>query len=66
MKLEYLSKVLDELKADERSLILQKYQDNISISELAHFYGISESAVKMKLKRTRDKMRAKYAQMNFN
>ncbi|MBT8327394.1 MAG: RNA polymerase sigma factor [Bacteroidia bacterium] len=64
MKYEYIQKILFEIKAEERSLILQKYQDNLSIAELAEIYGASESAIKMKLKRTRDKIRERYYELN--
>ncbi len=56
MKIEYVQKILFEIKAEKRSLILQKYQDNLSITQLNEFYGVSQSAIKMKLKRARDKI----------
>jgi RNA polymerase sigma factor (sigma-70 family) len=64
MKIEYVQQILYDLKAEERSLILQKYQDNMSISELAEIHGATESAIKMKLKRTRDKIRERYYELN--
>jgi RNA polymerase sigma-70 factor (ECF subfamily) len=64
MKIEYVQQIIFELKADELSMILQKYQDNMSISELAEIYGASESAIKMKLKRTRDKIIERYYELN--
>ena len=64
MKYEYVQKILNEIKAEERSLILQKYQDNLSIAELAEIYGASQSAIKMKLKRIRDKIRERYFELN--
>lgn len=64
MKYEHVQKILYEIKAEERSLILQKYQDNLSIAELAEIYGASQSAIKMKLKRTRDKIRERYFELN--
>lgn len=64
MKIEHVKQILGELKAEERSLILMKYQDNMSISELAEMFDLSHSAVKMKLKRTRDKVKSKYFEIN--
>lgn len=64
MKYEHVQKILFEIKAEERSLILQKYQDNLSIAELAEMYGASQSAIKMKLKRIRDKIRERYFELN--
>lgn len=64
MKLEHVKQILSELKAEERSIILMKYQDNMSISEVGEMYGLSSSAVKMKLKRTRDKIKTRYYELN--
>ena len=55
-----LKKALEYLGPDERSLLLMKYQDDISLRELADMSGITESAVKMRLKRSRDKLRKYY------
>lgn len=64
MKLEHVKQILNEIKAEERSLILMKYQDNMSIAELCEMYNMSPSAIKMKLKRTRDKIRDRYFELN--
>lgn len=64
MKIQYVQEILNEMKAEERSLILMKYQDNMSIAELAEMMNASESAIKMKLKRTRDKIRKRYFELN--
>jgi RNA polymerase sigma-70 factor (ECF subfamily) len=63
MKLEHVKQILSEIKADERSLILMKYQDNMSINEMSEMYDMSSSAVKMKLKRTRDKIKLRYEEL---
>lgn len=63
MKLEHVKQILSEIKADERSLILMKYQDNMTIQEIGEMYDMGESAVKMKLKRTREKIQARYAEL---
>ncbi|MGB0851437.1 MAG: RNA polymerase sigma factor [Bacteroidia bacterium] len=64
MKIESVQQILGELKAEERSLILMKYQDNMSIAELSEMFDVSDSAIKMKLKRTRDKVRDRYFEIN--
>ena len=64
MKIQYVKEILDNMKAEERSLILMKYQDNMSIAELSEMLELSQSAVKMKLKRTRDKIRKRYFELN--
>lgn len=63
MKLEHVKQILSEIKADERSLILMKYQDNMSIVEISEMYNASQSAIKMKLKRTRDKIKDRYSEL---
>jgi RNA polymerase sigma factor (sigma-70 family) len=66
MKIEDVRKILGELKAEERSLILMKYQDDMSIQDLSEMFNLSISAVKMKLKRTRDKVKERYFELNPN
>ena len=39
-----------------------KYQDDFSIKDIADTFGLTESAVKMRLKRTREKLRKKYTE----
>ncbi|GAB3890914.1 RNA polymerase sigma factor [Spirosoma agri] len=60
MEAQQLKKALDKLDPVEQSLMLMKYQDDVSIREIANLNGITESAVKMRLKRTRDKLRKYY------
>lgn len=64
MKINHVKQILGELKAEERSLILMKYQDNMSIAELSETLKLGQSAIKMKLKRTRDKIRERYLEIN--
>jgi RNA polymerase sigma factor (sigma-70 family) len=60
MKLEKLQELMDRIKPEEKALLLMKYQDKVPITELAEQYSLSESAVKMKLKRVRDRIRSMY------
>ena len=64
MKINHVKQILGELKAEERSLILMKYQDNMSIAELSETLKLGQSDIKMKLKRTRDKIRERYLEIN--
>lgn len=52
-----LERVLAEMPEGDRTILMMKYQDNLSIKEMAIGMGISESAVKMRLKRAKNKAR---------
>lgn len=60
MEAQQLERALHRLPADEQSMLLMKYQDDISIRDIATVNGLTESAVKMRLKRSRDKLRKHY------
>lgn len=62
MKSEVLKKSLQEITAEERTMLLMKYQDDFSIKEIADSFNISESATKMRLMRTKEKMKKIYLQ----
>jgi RNA polymerase sigma-70 factor (ECF subfamily) len=49
MKVEYLKKVLETLEPDDKMILLMKYQDDMSIADIQEVFGISTSAVKMRL-----------------
>jgi len=56
-----LHRILSEISPAERSLIEMKYYDNLSIGEIKEQLDLStQSATKMRLKRTRDKIRKRY------
>jgi len=55
-----LRKALEHLSADEKGLLLMKYQDDFSIRDIADMSKLTESAVKMRLKRAKDKLRKHY------
>ena len=57
-----LKNSLETLTVDEQSLLLMKYQDEVSIRDMAGMLDITESAVKMRLKRAREKLRKHYLQ----
>ena len=60
MDAKRLREVLDGISVEERTILLMKYQDEFSIKDIADTFGLTESAVKMRLKRTREKLRKKY------
>ena len=60
MEAQQLKKALEKMPFDEQTMLLMKYQDDISIREIAEVQGLTESAVKMRLKRSRDKLRKHY------
>jgi RNA polymerase sigma-70 factor (ECF subfamily) len=60
MEAQQLEKALKQLAPDEQAMLLMKYQDDVSIREIADINGMTESAVKMRLKRSRDKLRKYY------
>jgi len=48
------------LREDEKMILLMKYQDGMSIKEIQVSLGVSESAIKMRIKRAKEKMRVLY------
>jgi len=60
MRVEQLKKVMDLISPEEKMILLLKYQDNLSIKELSSALEIGESAVKMRLKRAKEKLVQKY------
>ncbi|GAB4027056.1 RNA polymerase sigma factor [Spirosoma gilvum] len=60
MEAKQLERALHQLAPEEQSMLLMKYQDDISIRDIANINGLTESAVKMRLKRSRDKLRKHY------
>lgn len=63
MDAKRLREVLEGISHEERTILLMKYQDDFSIKDIADTFGLTESAVKMRLKRTREKLRKKYTEI---
>ncbi|MFD2570372.1 RNA polymerase sigma factor [Spirosoma soli] len=59
-RLQALETVMNELPTEEVALLRLKHEQGLSIKEISQKYCISESAVKMRLKRTRDKLQQLY------
>lgn len=64
MKVDKLKVALNLISPDDKMLLLLKYQDFLSIKELESILGIGESAVKMRLKRAKQKLIDVYKNIN--
>ena len=56
LQLTQLEQLLDELNDSDRLILLMRYQDAMPVKEIADILQIGESAVKMRLKRSRDRL----------
>lgn len=55
VKVDHMKEILGEMKEIDKSMLLMKYQDDLSIKEIVDITNKSESAVKMQLKRAKEK-----------
>jgi RNA polymerase sigma-70 factor (ECF subfamily) len=60
MKSDKLKKALQLIDPNEKMILLLKYQDDFSIKEIQEAMEIGESAVKMRLKRAKEKLISVY------
>lgn len=56
LQLTQLETLLQELRPDDKLILMMRYQDSMSVKHIARTLKISESAVKMRLKRSRDRL----------
>ncbi len=56
MRVDKLKAALELVSPDEKMILLLKYQDSLSIKDIASALDIGESAVKMRIKRAKDKL----------
>ena len=56
LKVEKLKEALELISPEEKMILMLKYQDYLSIKELADVLDIGESAVKMRIKRAKEKL----------
>ncbi len=56
MKTDKLQKSLELISAEDKSILLLKYQDGASIKDLVNLMDIGESAAKMRLKRAKERL----------
>ncbi|GAB3015892.1 hypothetical protein GCM10027185_09590 [Spirosoma pulveris] len=63
-KLQLFRVAMNTLAVKEQTLLRLKYEQGLSINDIAKLYGITASAVKMRLKRSREKVQIMYAKQN--
>lgn len=56
LKIEQLEKLLKKISAEDQALLLMKYQDGLSVQEIMAHTQLGESAIKMRLKRAKDRL----------
>ena len=61
-EIKRLKVILNTLQTEDKSVLMMKYQDEMSIKEICEVLGKSESAVKMKIKRAKHKFKRIYQQ----
>lgn len=66
MKVDKLKVALELISPDEKMILLLKYHDFLSIKEIVSVLGIGESAVKMRIKRAKDKLITVYNENILN
>lgn len=57
MKVDRLKVILEEIPTGDKTILLMKYQDEMSIREIGGILNKSESAIKMKIKRAKQKFK---------
>jgi RNA polymerase sigma factor (sigma-70 family) len=60
LRAERLEEVLHQLDPADRALLLMKYQEDLPITDIMQVLAVSESAVKMRLMRARERAIARY------
>lgn len=60
IKLEKLEELLEEINPSDKLILLMRYQNDLPIRQIATMLEVSESAVKMRLKRARGRLARLY------
>ena len=60
MELVRLKVVLEKLPLEDKSVLIMKYKEELSIKEISEIFNKSESAIKMKIKRAKYKCQKLY------
>ncbi|GAB2568769.1 RNA polymerase sigma factor [Spirosoma areae] len=63
--LQLLANVMKAISPEEAAILRLKYQEGLDIGQIAERLNIKDSAVKMRLKRSRDKVRQLYGQSAY-
>jgi RNA polymerase sigma-70 factor (ECF subfamily) len=58
LNLKQLESVLEDMPAGDRAILLMKYQDGAQIKDIAEQFNKTESAIKMQIKRAKERARA--------
>ena len=61
--LHLVNRAMESLSDDEQTLLRLKYEDGMSITAIGEYCHLKESTVKMRLKRSRDKIYKLYEKM---
>lgn len=64
-QLQLLTQAMNALSPQEAALLRLKYQEGLDIKQIARRLNLNDSAVKMRLKRSRDKVRQYYEKSEF-
>ncbi len=56
IKLMHLEEILNKIPHQDKIILLMKYQDELSIQDIMQVLNLKESAVKMRLKRAKEKV----------
>ena len=65
MQVKTLKNALNEIPPDDKMILLLKYQDNLSIKEVQEVLKLGESAVKMRLKRAKERLMVVYKNSDY-
>ncbi len=63
MKVNELREVLRNISEADRTLLLLKYKDSVKIKDIAKMFNKNESAIKMQLKRAKEKAKRKHEEL---
>ncbi|MFN4315287.1 MAG: RNA polymerase sigma factor [Chitinophagaceae bacterium] len=63
LRVMHLEKALQEISAEEKMILLMKYQDDMSIKDIQEALNLGESAVKMRIKRAKARVAELVAQL---
>jgi len=63
IRAERLKAVLEQIDPKQKMILLMKFQDEFSIKQIMEMMDLSESAVKMRVKRSKESAVAKYRQL---
>ena len=61
MNVDRLKVIMEEIPSTDKTILLMKYQDEMSIKEISEILKKSESAVKMKIKRAKHKFKKTFS-----